>query len=213
MTSSIHLGSLDTKILYFEPFQKFLSHPSVSLSSFINLVAKVTIFIKLIMYGCLLNSYKAFFHLHTWLCMSCDFTSSSCKYFFIVYAFFSWEASCYKSCFVSHDVSIYCMMELWTSLPVSILRFDIILLKLVFPFFMVDGRFYINDVTTLIILFFVFEISSLVLQNKSSFFFACRWLCMRSFLQVKWNCMVITFHKEYSYWKIIMHKYMIMQLF
>ena len=88
-------------------------------SSSINLVAKVKIFIKLIMYvlshGCLLNSYKAFFHLHTWLCMSCDFTSISYKCFFIDYAFSSWKASCYKSCFVSHDVSIYCMMELWTS--------------------------------------------------------------------------------------------------
>ena len=56
VTSSIHLGSLDTKILYFKLFQKFFSHPSVSLSSFINLVAKVNIFIKLIMYVCF-NSY------------------------------------------------------------------------------------------------------------------------------------------------------------
>ena len=75
---------------------------------------------KLLMYmlsnGCLLNSYKAFFHLHTWLCMSCDFTSSGCKCLFIVYA------SCYESCFVSHDLSIYCMMELWASLQVSILH-------------------------------------------------------------------------------------------
>ena len=53
-----------------------------------------------------------------------------------------------------------------------------------------------------------FEMSLLALQNKSSFFFAC----MRSFLQFKCNRMVRTFHKEYSYWKILMHKYMIMQL-
>src|SRR5713226_8527709 len=67
VTSSIHLGSLDTKILSLELLQKFIFHPSVSLSFSIKLVAKVKIFIKLIMYvishGCLL--YKAFFHLHT----------------------------------------------------------------------------------------------------------------------------------------------------
>ena len=50
VTSSIHLGSLDTKILYLELLQKFILHPSESLSSSINLVAKVKIFIKLIMY-------------------------------------------------------------------------------------------------------------------------------------------------------------------
>ena len=141
-----------------------------------------------------------------------SFMIISCKCFFVDYAFSSWEASCYESCFVSHDVSIYYMMELWTSLQVSILRPDIILLELIFPFFLVAGRFCINDVTALVILFFVFELTSLVLRNKSSFFFACRWLCMRSFLQVKCICMVRTFHKEYSYWKILMHKYMIMQL-
>ena len=48
--SSIHLGSLDTKILYSKLFQKFFSHPSVSSSSFINPVEKVKIFINLIMY-------------------------------------------------------------------------------------------------------------------------------------------------------------------
>ena len=35
---------------------------------------------------------------------------------------------------------------------------------------------------------------------------------MRSFLQVKCICMVRTFHKEYSYWQMLMHKYMSMQL-
>ena len=54
--------------------------------------------------------------------MSCDFTSSGYKCLFVVYALFLWEASCYKSCFLSHDVSIYCMMELQTSLHVSILH-------------------------------------------------------------------------------------------
>ena len=37
-------------------------------------------------------------------------------------AFFSWEALCYESFFVSHDVSINCMMELRNSLNVSILH-------------------------------------------------------------------------------------------
>ena len=39
-------------------------------------------------------------------------TSSGYKCLFVVYAFFSWEASCYESCLVSHDVAIYCMLEL-----------------------------------------------------------------------------------------------------
>ena len=47
---------------------------------------------------------------------------SGCKCLFIVYAFFSWEASCYEYFLVSHNVSIYCMMELQTSLHVSILH-------------------------------------------------------------------------------------------
>ena len=72
--------------------------------------------------GCLLISYKAFFHLHTWFCLSCVSTPTGCKCLFVVYAFFSWEASCYESCLVSHDVSIYYMMELQTSLHVSILH-------------------------------------------------------------------------------------------
>ena len=42
--------------------------------------------------------------------------SSGCKCLFIVYA------SCYESCLVSHDVSIYYMMELRTSLQVLILH-------------------------------------------------------------------------------------------
>ena len=63
--------------------------------------------------------------LHTYLLVGdyvCHMTSSGCKCLFIVYAFFSWEASCYESCLVSHDVSIYCMMELRTFLHVSILH-------------------------------------------------------------------------------------------
>ena len=122
----------------------FFSHPSVNLSSFINLVAKVQIFIKLFMYvlshGCLLRSYKVFFHLHTWFCLSCVFTCSGCKCLFVVYALFSWKAWCYESYLVSHDVSIYCMMEFtdpygrYYELPFRYQYriLDIILLELVF---------------------------------------------------------------------------------
>ena len=65
---------------------------------------------------------------------------------FIVYALFLWEASCYESFLVSHDVSIYCMLDLvypygrHYGLPLrSWYRIlDIILLELVlsFPFFL-----------------------------------------------------------------------------
>ena len=68
--------------------------------------------LKVLSHGCLLSSYKAFFHLHTWFYLSCVLTSSGCKCLFAVYALFPWEASCYKSCLVSHDVSIYCMLYL-----------------------------------------------------------------------------------------------------
>ena len=137
----IHLGSLDTNILYLEPFQNFFLHPSTSLSSFINLVAKVQIFIKLLMYvlshGCLLSSYKVFFHLHTWFCLSCVSTPTGCKCLL-------------EYCLVSHDVSIYCMMELRTSLPISILHPRHHSSWTGIPFLL--GRFYINDVTAFVIL-------------------------------------------------------------
>ena len=121
-------------------------------------------------HGCIMSSYNAFFNLHTWVCLSCVLTSSGCKCLFVVYAFFSWEASWYESCLVSHNVSIYCMMELRTSLQVSILHprhhssFCIIRVNL--------------------------ELSSLVLWNKShpSFLVGdCTWY----FLQVKCtSCMI-----------------------
>ena len=199
---------------YLLSLKVFFSHPSVSLSSFINLVAKVKIFIKLITYvlshGCLLNSYKAFFHLHTWLCMSCDFTSSGYKCLFVVYAFFSWDASCYESCFVFHDDFIYCMMELRTSLHVSILHPRHHSSWTDLPFLL--GIFCTNDVTAFVILFFIFELSSLILWNKSHYS-----LLVGDYvrdLSYKSNAFVWleTFHKEYSYWQVLMHKYMIMQL-
>ena len=77
-------------------------------------------------HGCLLSSYKAFFNLHTWLFLSCASNPTGCKFLFIVYSFFLWEASCYESWLVSHDVSIYCILDLAdplrTSLQVSILH-------------------------------------------------------------------------------------------
>ena len=140
-------------------FKAFFPHPYVGLSSFINLVAKVQIFIKLTMHvlshGCLLSSYKTFSHLHTWFCLSCDFNSSGCKCLFIVYAFFSWEASCYESCLVSHNVSIYYKMELQTSLQVLMLHLGhhSSWIGTLLPFLL--GRFCINDVVAFIILFFI----------------------------------------------------------
>ena len=128
------------------------------------------------------------------------------------YAFSSWEASCYESCFVSHDVSIHYMMELWTSLHVSIQCPDIILLELVFPFFLEARRFCINDVTALVILFFILKCRHLFFGTSlHSSLLVGDYVCDLSY---KSNAFVWleTFHKEYSYWKILMHKYMIMQL-
>ena len=118
---------------------------------------------KLLMYmlshGCLLSSYKAFFHLHTWVCLSCVLTSNGCKCIFVVYAFFSWESSCYECFLVSHDVSIFCMMELRSSLHVSILHprhhSSWTGLPFLLGYFFIAGRFCINDVAAFVILFFI----------------------------------------------------------
>ena len=112
---------------------------------------------------------------------------------------------------VSHDFSIYCMIALWNSLQVSILCPDIILLELIFPFFLVARRFYINDVTTFIILFFILNYHHLFFGI--SLILLCLEVIVRD-LCYKSNAFVWleTFHKEYSYWKILMHKYIIMQL-
>ena len=79
---------------------------------------------------------------------------------------------------------------------------DIILLELVFPFFLVTSPWMKGSVSMMSLhssyLFFVFELSSLVLRNKSSFFFACRWLCIRCFLQVNYICFVGTLLLEPS---------------
>ena len=146
----------------------------MSLSSFINLVENIKIFIKLIMYvlshGCLLNSYKAFFHLHTWFYLLCISNPTSYKCLFIVYAFFLWESSCYESCLVPHDVSIYCMMELWTSLHVSILHprhhSSWTGLPFLLGYFFIAGRFCINDVAAFVILFFILNCRHLFFKTS-----------------------------------------------
>ena len=155
-------------------------------------------------HGCLLISCKAFFHLHTWFFLSCDFTSSGCKCLFLVYAFFSWEASCYESCLVSHDVSIYCMMELQTSFHVSILHprhhssWTIILHKLEgFASMMSLYSSYYSSFWNVV------TCSSEQVLHYS--LLVGDYVCNFSY---KSNAFVWleTFHKEYSYWKILMHK-------
>ena len=167
------------------------SHPSVSLSSFINLVAKVKIFIKLIMYvlshGCLLNSYKAFLHmiihvmwLHfQWLQMSLH---SLCLLFMriLVLRFFP----CIPRCFhLLHDGTMNFSVGLdtapwhhsyWTSLPFLLGGWTVLH----------QWCHYTHHI--ILCLWIVVTCSS----EQVSFFFACRWLCMRSFLQVKCSCMV-----------------------
>ena len=152
-------------------------------------------------HGCLLSSYKAFSILHAWFFLSCVFTSSGCKCLLVVYAFFPWKASCYKSCLLSHDVAIYCMLDLAD------------------PY----GRYYglpFRSSTSHSSHYFSFwiirvnlELSSLVLRNKSHPSFLVGDYVRD--LSYKSNAFVWieTFHQEYSYWKIRMHKYMIMQLF
>ena len=99
-------------------------------------------------HGCLLSSYKAFFHLHTWFFPSCVLTSN---------AFFPWETSCYEYFLVSQDVSIYYMLDLAdplrTSLQVLILyprhysSWTGTLLPFLLGYFFIVGRICINDVT------------------------------------------------------------------
>ena len=153
-----------TRYQYHLSLKAFFSHPSVTLSSFINLVSKVHIFIKILMYvlshGCLLSSYKAFFHLHTWFFLSCDFTSSGCNCLFVFYVFFLWEDFCYEYCLVSHDGTCRSVWKiLHTSLQVSILHprhhSSWTGLPFLLGYFFIVGRFCIKDVTTFIILFLI----------------------------------------------------------
>ena len=92
----------------------------------------------------------------TWVYLSLSSTPTRCKCLFVVYAFFLWEASCYESCLVSDDDSIYYMMDLanplWNSLQVSILHLRHhsswagTLLPFLLVYFFIAGRFCINDV-------------------------------------------------------------------
>ena len=115
------------------------------------------------------------------------------KCLFIVYAFFLWEASCYESCVVSHDVSIYYMMELQTSLHVSILhpRHHSSWTSLPFSSWLLLHGWKVLYQWCHYIHYIILhlELSSLVLRNK----FHPSLLvgdCTRSFLQVKFSCMI-----------------------
>ena len=88
----------------------------------------------------------------------------------------------------------------WTSLP------------FILSYFFMAGRFCINDVTEYIILFFVLKCRHLFFGTSlHSSLLVGDYVCDLSY---KSNAFVWleTFHKDYSYWQILMHKYMIMQL-
>ena len=153
----IHLGSLDTKIIYLEIFQNLFSQASMSLSSSIEFHLQPCSKgsgLHQVPHVCvipwvsskLVQGLLSFAHMI--IHVMCIYIG--CKCLFIVYA------SCYESFLVSHDVSIYCMMELRTSLHVSILHpkhhsyWTFIL-----GYFFMARRFCINDVTPYVILFFI----------------------------------------------------------
>ena len=105
------------------------------------------------------------------------------------------------------------MMELQTSLQVSILhpRHHSSSAGLLGYFFIV-GIFCINDVAAFILLFFILNCRHLFFGTSlHSSLLVGDYACGLSY---KSNTVVWleTFHKEYSYWQILMHKYMIMQL-
>ena len=79
-------------------------------------------------------------------------------------------------------------------------------------YFFIAGIFCINDVTAFIILFFILNCCHLFFGTSlHSSLLVGDYVCDLSY---KSNLVVWleTILKEYSYWKIIMHKYMIMQL-
>ena len=161
-------------------------------------------------HGCLLSSDKAFFYLHTWFYLSCVLTSNGCKCLFVVYA------SCYESFLLSHDVSIFCMMELRNSLQYRYCILDIILLELVFPFFLVTSSWLEGSASMMSLHSSYYSLS----LNCRHLFFGTSlhssllvgdYVCDLSY---KSNAFIWleTFHKEYLYCQVLMHKYMIMQL-
>ena len=88
----------------------------------------------------------------------------------------------------------------WTGLPFLL------------SYFFMAGRFCINDVIAFIIIFFVLKCRHLFFRTSlHSSLLVGNYVCNISY---KSNAFIWleTFHKEYSYWKILMHKYMIMQL-
>ena len=99
-----------------------------------------------------MGSYRAF--------LWCVSTPSGCKCLFIVYAFYLWEASCYESFLVSHNVVIYCMLDLVdpygryyvlpfrssTSHSSHHSSWTGALLPFLLGYFFIAGRFCINDI-------------------------------------------------------------------
>ena len=74
------------------------------------------------------------------------------------------------------------------------------------------GRFCINDVTALVILFFILKCCHLLFGTSlHSSLLVGDYVCGLSYKSNAFAWLE-TFHKENSYWKILMHKYMIMQL-
>ena len=73
-------------------------------------------------------------------------------------------------------------------------------------------RFCINDVTALVILFFNLKCRHLLFRTSlHSSLLVGDYVCGLSYKSNAIVCLE-TFHKEYLYWQMIMHKYMIMQL-
>ena len=96
--------------------------------------------------------------------------SSGYKCLFIVYASYQ------ESCLLSHDVSIYCKMELQTSLHVSILHpRHVILLELVFPFFLITFSWMEGSTSmmSLNLSYYCLFVVTYSLEQVSSFF-SCR---------------------------------------
>ena len=99
--------------------------------------------------------------------------------------------------------SVFCH----TSIPRTIVHRHIIGASLVFHFFLVAGRFYINDVTALVILFFNLKCRYLLFGTSlHSSFLVGDYVCGLSY---KSNAIVWLekFHKEYLYWQVLMHKW------
>ena len=137
-------------------------------------------------HGYLLSSYKAFFNLSTWGYLSCVLTTIRCKCIFLVYVFFPWEALCYKSFLLSHDVAIYYLLDIAD--PYG--RYYRLPFRSLTSHSSHHSSFCISRPNL--------ELWSLVLRNKSHPCFLVG-DCMRSFLQVKCiSCMVRTIQKAYS---------------